>query len=293
MTNKNEAAGKTLESTFIKQLCLMIGKKISQIKVCEFGSWDGIHKSNIRDFVINGCHLGIFIESDEKKYKSLRKNYKNNENTLLLNHFVGTSNEDNIDSILLNNDISHLDFMSIDIDGNDYHVFDSLKKVCVDIICIEFNPTIPFDTDYVQPNNSVLARGASLLSFKKLGEKKGYTCLAVIGANVIFLRNDLVTDEVTEYCAREFPLPCGPEPISLYVGFDGSIFSRKKSIYLNWHKISVDIENISPVPRFLRQIPEGMPYWKKFLYFVWLGLKRPDKINQKNILNSLKKFYKK
>ena len=282
MINKNEALVKTKESIFINQIFSKIGKRTNQIKVCEFGAWDGIHKSNIREFIIDGCILGIFIEADKKKYKKLRKNYESYKNTLLLNCFVGTLNENNIDSILLNNGISHLDFMSIDIDGNDYHVFESLKKVIVDIICIEFNPTIPFDTYYTQPNDTAVGRGASFLSLKKLAEKKGYTCIAVIGVNAIFLLNDLVSDDLIKYCALEFPMPSGPEPISLYVGFDGSVFSNKKSLYLNWHKINIDIESISPVPRFLRQIPAGMSKWKKFIYFVWLGLKRTDKF-KKNI----------
>ena len=43
--------------------------------------------------------------------------------------------------------------MSIDIDGNDYHIFQGLKVYRPKLILIEFNPTIPNEINFVQQKN--------------------------------------------------------------------------------------------------------------------------------------------
>ena len=68
----------------------------------------------------------------------IKNNNKNNEDNDSINHILYQYN--------MKNDI---DFISIDIDGADYHIWNNLcnKSQSISyspkVICIEFNPTIP------------------------------------------------------------------------------------------------------------------------------------------------------
>ena len=90
---------------------------------------------------------------------------------------------------------------SIDIDGNDYYVWQALDRK-PRIVIIEYNAALPLDPDerLVQPySNSIRCTGtdffgASLGALEDLGVKKGYTLTHtdITGVNAFFVRDDLV-----------------------------------------------------------------------------------------------------
>ena len=45
---------------------------------CEFGAWDGIRNANTRTLFLNGWR-GLYIESDETRYKELINNFEKEE----------------------------------------------------------------------------------------------------------------------------------------------------------------------------------------------------------------------
>ncbi len=271
------------EYLFAKKILDFLNKKTEEIVVVEFGAWDGIRKSNIRQFVLDNCRKAVFLESDKERFKKLRKNYINFENAILLNSFISTSGLNKFDNLMTNISINNIDFLSIDIDGNDYHIFSSIEKFLPEIVCIEFNPTIPFESLYVQENNFSVAKGSSLGSLKKLFTNKGYSFISVVGINAFFIKNHLVSKEIINFGKSENIKYKSPTAIEMYVGFDGSVFSNVDKIYLNWHKIHIPIKDISPVPKYFRSIPSSFSRLKKIFYYLWLGFKKPDKINLKNI----------
>ena len=151
----------------------------------EFGCWDGKHLCNTNNLIVNHGWNGILIEADSEKYQILIKNYKKEIETqkvIALNEFVGFNQHSNcslhilypnkykittkksklsssprdfdeiIDSLNLNLNLNlnKFDLIIIDIDGNDYHVFDSIIKYQSKVIMIEFNPTIPNNIIYIQ-----------------------------------------------------------------------------------------------------------------------------------------------
>lgn len=166
------------EDGVISKIFSIIGEKT---KLCvEFGAWDGIYLSNTANLWKNKSWKAILIESDPERIKSL-----NHENILPINAFVGLDENNSIDFILKNNNIiEDIDFMSIDIDGNDYHIFD-LLKIKPRVICIEFNPTIPFWMDIYQNKNKML--GASLGSLNRLANSKGYKLVGATDCNAFFV----------------------------------------------------------------------------------------------------------
>ena len=92
-----------------------------------------------------------------------------------------------------------LDLLSIDIDGNDFHVWDALDALAPRAVVIEYNPKLPPPTQWVMRYDPHHAwdrtdqYGASLAALTALGERKGYRLVAcnITGSNAFFVRQDL------------------------------------------------------------------------------------------------------
>jgi hypothetical protein len=112
--------------------------------------------------------------------------------------------KENINSLLEQNGmIGNIGILSIDIDGNDYHVWQSIDIIKPAIVVIEYNAvfgdlhsvTVPYRPDFsrTKAHSSNLYFGASLPALISLGKEKGYTFVGTntIGANAFFIRDDL------------------------------------------------------------------------------------------------------
>lgn len=92
------------------------------------------------------------------------------------------------------------DFLSIDIDGQDFHVWNNLENYSPRVVSIEMNYHIEpgkdkvmhLQDDYVWSGGEM--SGASVTALKKLGNKKGYALVATCMSDAIFVRNDLIFD---------------------------------------------------------------------------------------------------
>jgi hypothetical protein len=97
---------------------------------------------------------------------------------------------------------SEIDLISIDIDSNDYYVWQALEVTKPRVVIVEYNGGYPPDMHFLQ-DESITSWdgsnffGASLFTFNDLAKKKGYTlvCCDLIGVNAFFVRNDLVKDK--------------------------------------------------------------------------------------------------
>lgn len=174
------------EDGILKRLFEIIG--FSSKFAVEFGGWDGIYLSNIRNLIIEQNFSAIFIEGDTLKAKDLINNYKQYPNVICVEAYVGFKENTRLDDILLaNNAPTPIDIISIDIDGYDYHVWDSLQKYKPRVIIIEYNPTIPNDIVFIPPYSEHILKGASATALVALGRKKGYSLVAVTQTNLIFI----------------------------------------------------------------------------------------------------------
>jgi hypothetical protein len=97
---------------------------------------------------------------------------------------------------------SDVDLVVIDVDGQDYWIWESLKWK-PQVVEIEFNTALDVfkskvmnkDSGHYKTRNSKSANyGASLSALKKLGTKKGYTMICRCGRNLFFVLNELVED---------------------------------------------------------------------------------------------------
>ncbi len=221
----------------------------------EFGAWDGKYLSNTWNLITNKGWSAVLIEANKKKYQQLIRRYRGNNRVTCFNKLVEFSNENTLDYILSNTPISQsFDLLSIDIDGNDYHIWDSMKKYNPKVVIIEFNPTIPNDIEFIQPKNMKINQGSSLLSLVKLGKKKGYEIITTIGANAFFIKN------------QYFGLfGIKNDPLSLLY-YDKEVYTRIFQLFdgtlvldgcdtLIWHRKKINQKKIQVLPKFLRRIP--------------------------------------
>lgn len=162
---------------------------------CEFGAWDGIHLSNTYVFAKHGDYRVVMIEGDEEKFKDLQKNYVN-LNGVLINAMVGYGEEDSLDHILSQTNIPiNFDLLSIDIDGNDYFVWKAMKKYIPSIVIIEINIADKPDVERINNPDAPFVlgiTGTSAKSMSQLAKEKGYSILAHVGCNMIYVRNELL-----------------------------------------------------------------------------------------------------
>jgi len=154
----------------------------------EFGASDGKYCSNTYNLIENYGYFAVLIESDVKNYNKLIKTHKNHERVIALNTVVGVKADSGLDAILKKTDIPvDFDLLSIDIDGNDYHVWYALKCYKPKFVIIEYNPTIPNEIEFVQVCDMNISQGSSILSIDKLAKSKGYEPVAVTDTNAIFV----------------------------------------------------------------------------------------------------------
>lgn len=156
----------------------------------EFGGWDGIFLSNIRELIVRMDFGGMFIEGDKKRAEELRNNYANYPKVTCIEAYVGFRTN-TLDSILRQNHApANIDVLSIDIDGYDYYVWEAVQEYRPRIVIIEYNPSIPNDIVVINPHSDDIFTGSSAAALVELGRKKGYSLIAVTQTNLLFVVNE-------------------------------------------------------------------------------------------------------
>lgn len=226
---------------------------------CEFGASNGMHDSNTYDLAANKAWSAILIEADRTYFEKLQELYRDNSKAHCFNEFVEYEGGHSLDSIFARTDApKNFDLLSIDVDGGDYHIWDSLTEYRPRLVVIEYNPTIPNDVEFVQPRDPAVFQGSSLLSLTKLAKQKEYELVAVNETNAFFVLKEL------------FPL-CGVTENSIDALHPGHEFETKLfQLYdgtlmisgydrLFWHKKPIDIEKLQVLPKYKRVYPANIP----------------------------------
>jgi hypothetical protein len=233
----------------------------------EFGAWDGKHLSNTYNLIANKDYGGVLIEADPTKFKELSALHAKSEKVHTLNAFVGFEPNDNLDVLLARTPIpKEFDVLSVDIDGNDYHVWDATKAYRPKIVIIEYNPTIPTPVEFVQPKDMAVNQGASLLSLVKLGKEKGYELFAVTRFSACFVDARYfdrfgIADNAPERLRTDNSLVT-----YIFSGYDGTVFLRG-SMRLPWQgRVGYREQDVQVVPRPLRKFPPNYSRRERILW---------------------------
>ena len=221
--------------------------------VVEIGAWDGKHLSNSWNLInLKGWH-GVLVEGDESRWLKLCKNYENSPKVILKHAFVSSDAEspNSIDCILAGSAIPEdFDLLSIDIDGNDYYIWQTMTRYRPRIVVIEYNPTVANDVEFVQDQDERLNHGCSLLALIGMGKEKGYELAAVTVCNGIFVRADEFPKlGILDNDIDSMRLDQGPR---ILFGYDGTVFTAGLDC-LPWTSIRLEAEDLQILPKALRR----------------------------------------
>ncbi len=219
----------------------------------EFGSWDGKNCSNTFSLIDKKGYRAVLIEGSSKRFKDLLKTFDGKDKVITLNAMVGFDRESSLDRLIEKTDIpTDFDFLSIDIDGNDYHVWQAIEDYRPKVVVIEFNPTIPKQVEFVQPRDISVTQGSSLLSVSMLGKSKGYELVAVTTNNAIFVAEQYFPLFGIEDNSVDTLWTDQSFVTHIFCGYDGTIFIRGCGM-MRMQTIRIKESRVQQLPRWARK----------------------------------------
>jgi hypothetical protein len=217
----------------------------------EFGAWDGKHLSNCHQLVAKAGWHGVMIETNEDKYRDLVETYAGNGRVHTVQRFVDFEGPNRLDMILKECGAPQtFGILSVDIDGNDYHVWKSLEMFSPEIAIVEFNQTIPNDVFFVQDRSFDVNHGCSLLALILLGKEKGYELAVCTETNAFFVRRE----KFPKLGIRDNSINTLYRPVQdgrIFQGYDGTIHVVGMD-HLIWKQIPLSHEDFQVLPRGAR-----------------------------------------
>jgi hypothetical protein len=166
----------------------------------EFGV-ESYEEANTRFLVINDNWRGLIMDGSASHMRKVRdSSIYWRHNLLAVDAFIDA---DNINDLIGNAGFSgEIGLLSVDIDGNDYWVWEKIEIVNPIVVVAEYNSvfgprhavTVPYDKNFIRgrAHSSNLYWGASLKALVKLGNRKGYAFVGSnsAGNNAFFVRRD-------------------------------------------------------------------------------------------------------
>jgi len=170
----------------------------------EFGV-ENYQEANTRFLLQNNNWTGLIIDKDQENINSIVNSGVYWRHSLTAVSKLIT--KDNINDIILRAGISgDVGILSIDVDGNDYWIFEAIECINPSIVIAEYNSlfgknlkiSVPYDKNFIRAEKhySGLYYGASIAALTELANKKGY-CLVgsnTAGCNLFFVKDKIVGD---------------------------------------------------------------------------------------------------
>ncbi len=180
----------------------------------EFGVED-YRESNTRFLLLNNNWRGLVIDGGLSFIKHIRAQeyYWRHDLTALCTFITRANINDLFVSAGFTGEIG---LLSIDIDGNDYWVWEAISVVSPQIVVLEYNSlfgphwpvTVPYNPQFqrTSAHYSNLYFGASLGALCHLAERKGYRFVGTnsAGTNAFFVRADVVGSLRVLTCSEGF-----------------------------------------------------------------------------------------
>ncbi len=163
----------------------------------EFGAGIGI-ESNCAYLLLQGWS-GVWADGNPKYVETIQKTFEHEIAAGRLTAFERMVTIENVDELVGARD---LDLLSIDVDGNDYHLWEAVKSR-PRVVVIEYNAAFPPPARVVQPYQPELVwggttyYGASLSALEDLAKLKGYVLVGtnITGVNAFFVRDDVLWEK--------------------------------------------------------------------------------------------------
>lgn len=184
------------------------------VEIC---AGDGF-QCNAANLLLNHGWEGLLVDGDRGNVRRGRKFFRWDLRTrrwqpTFVHAWVTRENINEI--IEVNGFAGSIDLLSLDLDGNDYWIWEALTSVDPRVVVLECNDalgaeralTIPYSKDFVLGRGEVASGfwGASLAAFIKLAKQKNYRLVGSekLGFNAFFMRNDVGVDAFPEIDPRD------------------------------------------------------------------------------------------
>lgn len=221
----------------------------------ELGALNGTHGSNVWHLIKEKGWSGVLLEADKTYFEKLEQEYAGLTRAHCINAFVSFEGETSLDALLARTPLpKEFDLFSLDIDGNEYHLWESLIAYRPRVMLVEFNPTIPNEVVFVQSRDMGVFQGSSLRAFVELGKKKGYELVAANETNAFFVVQELFPRFGIEDNSIDALHTDRRYETRLYQLYDGTLCISGYDRLL-WHNRPIDLEKLQVLPRRLRHYP--------------------------------------
>jgi len=188
------------EDGIIREIYNRIG--VTSKYFVEIGIGNGL-QNNTYALLFDGWK-GLWIDAKSSAIRCIKKYFRKSileERLKVADAFVTKENINSLLSCRIPD--KEIDLLSIDIDGNDFHIFNAITCLSARVVVIEYNakfvpPTIfcmEYDASHVWQGDDCI--GASLKFLEIHLDKKGYYLVGcnLSGTNAFFVRKDLVGDK--------------------------------------------------------------------------------------------------
>lgn len=183
----------------------------------EFGI-ESYVESNTRFLLLDHGWEGLILDADAEHIRSIRRGEWYLAQRLSAEAARLTA--ENADEVLRAYSRRRVGLLSIDIDGNDWWVWEAITAVDPVVVVVEYNAvfgpvrsvTVPYAPDFDRrvAHPSWIYFGASLAALERLGRRKGYVLVATSpsGVNAFFVRRDMLPPELPRRSAVDLWRPC-------------------------------------------------------------------------------------
>lgn len=179
----------------------------------EFGV-QNYRESNTRFLLMHDNWSGLVMDGDERNIDFIRRDEIYWRYNLKADCVFVT--RENINELLRRSGLDgDIGLLSIDIDGNDFWVWQAIDVTTPRIVVIEYNSrfgadrsvTVPYRPDFTRQraHSSTIYYGASLAALVRLGDRKGYDFVGSnsAGNNAFFVRRDVRPESLPVVTAQE------------------------------------------------------------------------------------------
>jgi hypothetical protein len=182
----------------IQYIITKLNLPVAEQRFVEFGV-ENYRESNTRFLLLNNNWSGLVLDGSEAHVSYIRQDsiYWKHDLTALARVIT----RENINSILQDAGLhGRIGILSIDVDGNDYWIWEAITVVDPAVVIVEFNGlfgsreavTIPYQADFMRQNAhySLLYWGTSLRALCQLATLKDYVWIGCnsAGNNAYFVR---------------------------------------------------------------------------------------------------------
>ena len=180
---------------------------VTNRRVVEVCAGNGI-ECNAANLIVNHGWYGLLLDGAAANVACARAFYSRCRTTMFRTPVVEQAwiTRENIDRTIAGHSFTgDIDLLSLDIDGNDYWIWQAINCVRPRVAVVEFNAllgperrlTLPYDPEFqLDFSRTPYQAGASLAAFVALARDKGLRLVGVqaLGFNAFFVRDGLCED---------------------------------------------------------------------------------------------------